>query len=134
MTTTETIPETKRNKGGRPKGSASTKSKSERLFDRLMNSRGDNLTRIVDKVMELAEAGDTGMIKAVLDRTLPARGRTVKLNLGGDPAKAVDRVIAAMDAGEITACRGKGRAGRAEGTCRNGRGRGRGEAPGGPGT
>ena len=100
------MPETV-NKGGRPKGSASTKSKSERLFDRLMNSRGDNLTRIVDKVMELAEAGDTGMIKAVLDRTLPARGRTVKLNLGGDPAKAVDRVIAAMDAGEITPAEAK---------------------------
>jgi hypothetical protein len=67
-----------------------------------MNSRGSNLERIVDQVLSLAEDGDTAMIKAVLDRVFPARGRTIKLNLGGDPATAADRIVKAMDAGDIT--------------------------------
>jgi hypothetical protein len=37
----------------------------------------------------------------------PARGRVVKLNLGGDPATAFDRVIGALDAGDITASEAK---------------------------
>jgi hypothetical protein len=88
------------NPAGRPK---STKTKSERLFDKLMNSKGDHLARIIDQVLKLAEEGDTAMIKAVMDRVFPARGRTIRLNLGDDPATAADRVIAAMDAGDVQA-------------------------------
>ena len=89
---------------GRPKGTGkSTKSKSERLFDRLMNSKGATLERILERVMVMAENGDSWAAKAILDRTFPARGRVVKLNLSGDPATAIDRVIKALDAGDVTA-------------------------------
>lgn len=37
----------------------------------------------------------------------PARGRVVRLNLAGDPADAVNRVIKAMDAGDITPAEAK---------------------------
>jgi hypothetical protein len=97
-----------KNLGGRPKGSTGTrKSKSERLFDRLLNSRGNKLERIIDKVLDLAEDGDTAMLKAVLDRAFPARGRAIKLNLSGDVASAADRVLAAMDRGDITPAEAK---------------------------
>jgi hypothetical protein len=86
------------NPAGHPK---STKTKSERLFDKLMNSKGTNLERILDRVMTMAEAGDGWAAKAIMDRVFPARGRTIKLNLGGNPGEAVERVIAAMDVGEL---------------------------------
>jgi hypothetical protein len=70
-----------RSNGGRPKGSRDLRSKSERLLDRLMNSRGDNLTRIVDGVLAMAEAGESWAAKAVLDRCWAVpRGRMVRLN------------------------------------------------------
>jgi hypothetical protein len=96
------------NRGGRPKGSRDLRSKSERLLDRLMNSRGDNLTRIVDGVLKMAEGGESWAAKAVLDRCWAVpRGRMVRLNLGGDPATAMDRIIAAIDSGDISAAEGK---------------------------
>jgi len=55
----------------------------------------------------MAEEGDGWAAKAILDRVFPARGRTIKLNLGSNPAKAVDRVIAAMDAGELAPAEAK---------------------------
>jgi hypothetical protein len=70
-----------KNKGGRPRGSKSPKTKSERLFDRLMNSRGAKLERILDTVMAQAEQGDNACVRAIFDRVFPARGRTVKLSL-----------------------------------------------------
>jgi hypothetical protein len=63
---------------GRPK---STKSRQERLFDRLMNSRGKPLERIVDGKMAETDAGSWAC-RAIMDRCFPARGRTiVGLNL-----------------------------------------------------
>jgi hypothetical protein len=96
-----------KNKGGRPKDSKSPKTKSERLFDRLMNSRGAKLERILDTVMAQAEQGDNACVRAIFDRVFPARGRTVKLSLGSDPVKAVDKVIAAMDAGALAPAEAK---------------------------
>jgi hypothetical protein len=86
---------------GRPK---SMKSKSERLFDKLMNSRGSHLERILDQVLALAEQGDTSMIRTIMDRVFPVKGRTIKgLRLSGaDPAGAVDRVLKAVDDGDVT--------------------------------
>jgi hypothetical protein len=96
------------NHGGRPKGSRDLRSKSERLLDRLMNSRGDNLTRIVDGVLKMAESGESWAAKAVLDRCWAVpRGRMVRLNLGGDPVGAIDRVIGAVDSGDISAAEAK---------------------------
>jgi hypothetical protein len=79
-----------KNKGGRPKGSKSPKTKSERLFDRLMNSRGAKLEKILDTVIAQAEQGDNACVRAIFERAFPARGRTVKLSLSSDPVKAVD--------------------------------------------
>jgi hypothetical protein len=94
--------------GGRPKGSRDLRSKSERLLDRLMSSRGANLERIVDGVLKMAEAGETWAAKAVLDRCWAVpRGRMVRLNLGGDPAAAMDRMVAAIGSGDISADEGK---------------------------
>jgi hypothetical protein len=93
-----------KNLGGRPKGTRNPiKSKSERLFERLMGSRGGQLTRIVDQVLKLAEEGDATMIKSVMDRCFPARGRVIKIDLSGDPATAIDRVTAMLARGEATA-------------------------------
>jgi hypothetical protein len=84
------------------------RSKSDRLLDRLANSRGDNLTRIVDAVIKLAESGEKWAAEAILARTWPApKGRVVKLDLpvglGIDGiAAAFDRIIAAVNAGAIT--------------------------------
>jgi hypothetical protein len=86
---------------GRPR---STKSKQERLFDRLMNSRGDNLTRLVDATLKMAEAGEQWAVKAIMDRCFPVKGRTITgLNLSGaDPVGAVDRILKSIDDGNIT--------------------------------
>jgi len=99
MSSTEDIkPAAKQKRGAGIK----SKPKADRLFDKLMNSKGDNLTRILDRVLVMAEDGDSWAAKAILDRVFPARGRTVKLNLGSDPERAVDKVIAALDAGDVT--------------------------------
>jgi hypothetical protein len=106
--TDETNTEPVKNLGGRPKGSR-TKSKTEKLLDRLANSRGDNLTRIVDGVLKLAEGGEKWAAGAIMDRTWPApKGRIVKLDLpvglGIDGiAAAFDQIIAAVNEGVITA-------------------------------
>ncbi len=94
---------------GRPKGSKETQGRAARLLDRLANSRGDNLTRIVDGVLKLAEGGEKWAAEAILARTWPApKGRMVKLDLpvglGIDGiAAAFDRIIAAVNDGVITA-------------------------------
>jgi hypothetical protein len=86
---------------GRPR---STKTKQERLFDRLMNSRGKPLERIVDGVLAMAERGDQWAAKEILARVFPIKGRCIKgLNLSGDdPVAAVDRILKAVDDGDVT--------------------------------
>ena len=89
------------NPAGRPRG---TKTRGEKLFDKLMASKGGNLNRIIDRVLQMAEEGDSWACRAILDRVwIPPKGRVTKINLGGDPTTAMGRVIAALEAGDVTA-------------------------------
>jgi hypothetical protein len=92
-----------KNGPGRPKGATgSAKSKSEQRFHKFMDGRGADLDRVLSQVLEMAAQGDVQCIKIVAERVWPARGRTVRLNLSGDLTTAADRVLKAMDAGDIT--------------------------------
>jgi hypothetical protein len=92
---------------GRPKG-AHSKTKTEKLLARLANSRGDNLSKIVNGVMALAEGGEKWAAEAVMDRMWPKpKGRPVKIDLPvglgiAGIAAAMDRIIAAVNAGTIS--------------------------------
>jgi hypothetical protein len=76
-------------------------SKGDKLLTKLMNSRGDQFTRIVDGVMALAASGEQWAAEAVIDRMWPKpKGRPV-MGLDGIAA-AMDRIIAAVNAGTIS--------------------------------
>jgi hypothetical protein len=81
-----------------------TKTKSERLFSRLMNARDNQLEKIVDKMLELAGEGDIAMVKSIADRVFPVKsGRPIKLDLAGlNATDSVERVVRAMDDGDLT--------------------------------
>jgi hypothetical protein len=97
-----------KNRGGRPKGSR-TKSRSEKLLDRLANSRGDNLGKIIDGVMALAQNGEKWAAEAIMDRMWPApKGRPLQVRMPvgmglAGIAAGFDAILEAINAGNITA-------------------------------
>jgi hypothetical protein len=77
------------NHKGRPKGSRTRSSRAD--------SRGDNLSKIVDGVMALAQNGERWAAEAVLDRMWPKpKGRTVK-GLQLPVGMGIDSIAASFD-------------------------------------
>ena len=93
-----------RNLGGRPKGSKDRPNKTARLMEKLASSNKAGIEKIIDTTVKLAEAGEPWAAQALLNRLWPVpKGRPVKLNLSGDNSTAIERVMAALEAGEISA-------------------------------
>jgi hypothetical protein len=96
-----------RNKGGRPVGSQS-KPKLQALIDRLATTNKNEIKRIVEHTIKLAEAGEQWAVLAILDRAwVKPRTRTVTFDLppinnATDGEAALGAILAACGAGKLT--------------------------------
>jgi hypothetical protein len=81
---------------GRPKGAKTNPNKTAKLLDRLANSRGETIVKIIDTVTKMAEGGERWAVEALFTRLWPApKGRTVKLDL--PVGVGIDGIAAAFD-------------------------------------
>jgi hypothetical protein len=96
-----------RNKGGRPVGSQ-TKPKLQALIDRLSTANRNEISKIVEHTIKLAEAGEQWAVLAILDRAwVKPKSRTVTfdlppINSAADGEAALGAILAACGAGKLT--------------------------------
>jgi hypothetical protein len=96
-----------RNRGGRPVGSQS-KPKLQALIDRLATTNKNEIKKIVEHTIKLAEAGEQWAVLAILDRAwVKPRTRAVTfelppINTAADGEAALGAVLAACGAGKLT--------------------------------
>jgi hypothetical protein len=96
-----------RNRGGRPVGSQS-KPKLQALIDRRATTNKNEIKRIVEHTIKLAEAGEQWAVLAILYRAwVKPKSRTVTVDLppinsAADGEAALGAILAACGAGKLT--------------------------------